>query len=1201
MTGERELLSDAEIRFLLDAAAHAAIDPPAVELEGDQGREVTMRGDLSQIDLADIFQTLAMTKMEGVLRLRNPLGERHAHCRDGYVRVHVPNRVATRRLGYQLLQRGYIQPADLRAGLEAQRQQKLPLGQVLVAQGCITQQALDELLAAQAAEDLFNLFTWRHGTFEFWKGPPSRALDGMLAGAAEYEVAALLLEVARRSDEWASIHEAIGSLDEIPARSDGPEPTGPLAAEVFACVDGAASYREIAERFPHDLFDVARAARDLVRSRAIANLDDAAMLALARSQAEGSDPKRALLTVLCLRSRPGTRDAATLLSMAAVLEQVGERREAASLLLAAAQQQLDPTAALPLLRQAQRLAPRDLATLQALRTLLIECKAPAAEIAETTLDVLDAMIEGGQAAAALELLANQGVGEPPDTSLLQREVRARQRLRDLPGAVRALERLAKAFDARGDAQQANEAWNALLRLDRSRKDVHKLLVQRRRTRLQRVLRLAAAAMVVLTLGSMGVVWWREAVWNAAFETADREIGALLARHDLSGARTRLDELIATIGAGDATRAIEQTIRSAEAAAARQRQAALRQRINAVLITASRHMNLGELRAALAAYGELAVDPAAAAEITAAATARLDAAVQMLLLVAKSLDARLPGAPHAALGRDGLLSNLRLIDSICSPLALRIYGELEALLGAGMPAFLPAELRDRCRKLCTDHAARFHRLRDLRGAYESALQRAEQQQKLDPLWKAAQEHERNHEFAEALARYRELEQQPSNSDDLRAHFHDRVARNAMIVRLLESLHAATGKGDFPTAQQHLQALRRTNPDVPFERFVRLPFRVHSAPGGATVRCNGQEVGRTPMVLARRPAEPIELELALDGFRRQARIVSGDDAQEWAPWLELEPARSWTLTKPLASPPTAIGATTVLVDRSGALEAWSPNGTCLWRASTGDLSGLLTRPVVYEGQVVVASLDGDLRAYDLATGALAWSLPDLPCEVEPALVRSWLFLADCKARLHRIDLADRRTRVCSLPVPAQAPVLVHGSTVLVLGERGHVVAYDAVAFEPRWNRLHPGESALHGTIAHGRLVIVDDRGLVQALDAARGTLLWQHDLSDEPTSQPWPTAEGVWILGRGRIVHLSLATGAVLHRRVLGSESWRAGGTLLGDRLVLALQHGGFEVCAAQDGTALYRLAGSRQARAFAVDRCLVVADGDGTIQWFDRLR
>ena len=94
MSDKAEILSDAEVDFLL--AAETSAEPGAAPAPVDE-QAVTMRGDLDQINLADIFQTLSMAKMEGVLRVRNPLEERQIHVRDGYLRAHVPARLATRR------------------------------------------------------------------------------------------------------------------------------------------------------------------------------------------------------------------------------------------------------------------------------------------------------------------------------------------------------------------------------------------------------------------------------------------------------------------------------------------------------------------------------------------------------------------------------------------------------------------------------------------------------------------------------------------------------------------------------------------------------------------------------------------------------------------------------------------------------------------------------------------------------------------------------------------------------------------------------------------------------------------------------------------------------------------------------------------------------------------------------------------------
>ena len=249
MTDNGELLNEAEVDFLLAAAGSEAEAAPT---PGADGQTVTMRGDLEQINLADIFQTLAMTKMEGVLQLRNPLEVRHVYCRDGYVRILMTNRATARRLGQRLIQAGLVQPEQLRAALLEQRQQRLPLGELVVAAGLVTQEQIDDFLSTQITEDLFALFTWQHGSFEFWKGP---AADAAQAAAfdrcPEFEVNSLLLELARRSDEWQSILAAIGSLDEVPKRcSDaiGIEAPTEIHEAVFAAVDGERTYRDVAEQ-----------------------------------------------------------------------------------------------------------------------------------------------------------------------------------------------------------------------------------------------------------------------------------------------------------------------------------------------------------------------------------------------------------------------------------------------------------------------------------------------------------------------------------------------------------------------------------------------------------------------------------------------------------------------------------------------------------------------------------------------------------------------------------------------------------------------------------------------------------------------------------------------------------------------------------------------------------------------------------------
>ncbi|MBL8752062.1 MAG: DUF4388 domain-containing protein, partial [Planctomycetes bacterium] len=564
-----EILSEAEVEFLLNAVADDE-PAPAPQPSADAGENVTMRGDLEQINLADIFQTLGMSKMEGVLRLRNPLAERDVLVRDGHVRILVPNRMATRRLGQRLLQAGLVNGEQLRAALQQQRVDKSPLGEVLVAQGSLTREALDDILAGQIAEDLFSLFTWRHGSFEFWKGPPSSpAQEQAFAGCPEFEINSLLLEVARRSDEWQSILDAIGSLDDVPqALADASRPFEPneLHQQVQSGIDGRTSYRELAERTTHGLFEAARAARDLVRAGRAAALEEGAMVALAGQVADQGDKRRALVLLQTLRDRSGDRALGILSGMASVLEKVGERRLAGTMLLEAAQRQIDPTTALDLARKARALSPNDAGLLSFLRTVLVAHDRPdSKELEKVTLDLLDAMLAADLLPQAIEIVEDARRTGSLGPAHLAREARARQKSHDIPGAVKVLEELAQLHDSRGEKKAATDAWEAVFKLDRTRTDVRKLVAHRRRTRLGKWIRLSAAAAAVAMLGTTGLVLWQQQAFDSAVTAADAAIQKQLEGGDRRAALAIVDGLAQQLGECEAVADLRGRVEFAEAA------------------------------------------------------------------------------------------------------------------------------------------------------------------------------------------------------------------------------------------------------------------------------------------------------------------------------------------------------------------------------------------------------------------------------------------------------------------------------------------------------------------------------------------------------------------------------------------------------------------------------------------------------------
>ncbi|MBL9078635.1 MAG: PQQ-binding-like beta-propeller repeat protein [Planctomycetes bacterium] len=1206
MSESREILNDAEVDFLLSAAASDEAQAPPPEVQPDS-QTVTMRGDLDQIQLADIFQTLAMSKMEGVLLVRNPLEERQVYCHNGTVRIKVPPRVALRRLGQRLVHAGLLQPEQLRSTLVLQRKERLPLGQLLVKEGLLEQDQIDAVAGMQVAEDLFSLFTWKHGTFEFYKGeltdPNQRAA---FESCPEFEVNSLLLEVARRSDEWEGILAAIGSLDEVPHRiadASNPEELDECVRTLLAAADGHSTYRALAEQTIHSLFEAARAARDLVRGGLLANIDDDRLAQVAMQCAEESQERRAIVLLQTLRDRPGERSPEVVQKMAAALERAGERRLAGVVLLEAAQLQTDPETALAMARRARDLAPLDPGTNSFLRTILLAHSPPdSPELEKCTIDLLDALLEADLTSTVVEIAEDARATGTMRPQILVREARARQKLRDVEGAIHALMELADAHEALGDRPRLVETLESILRLDRARTDIRKRLTLLRQTRLGRIVRAVAIVTCSLLLGGMGIVWWQQSTFEAAVKQADAEVAELLAAGNRAGARERLNHWHEQIGSCEAIEDLRSRIDFAEAAEKTRLERHRRRTITDRINEAAAALDTGDVSRSMSIYRELYAEPSLREQVAEAATARLQAVLDGLEQAAKSIAHGLPPEPSTLIDRRDLDAHRNDLHAICPPALLALYEGLDQAADK-LPEFVAAEQRDRVGTLLPQTRSLFAAAAHLTQAYEEALHRNEHERRLDPMFKAAKQREAAFDFAGALELYRQLEQAPAGDAATKQHFRDQVARNATICRLLEELERATTAADFATAQQQLRALTQAYPEVPFDRLVRLPLRLESYPPGASVVCNGAVVGTTPMTLSFVPAAKNELELVLDGFRSAKTTITGDERGAWTGHLVLEPSRSLRFDHPVEQAPVLAGGLSLYVDRGGVIRAVDPaTGTTRWQAATGDLSGYLGRPLVRGDQVHVTSLDGELRTIDVRTGKVLWTLPDLPVEAMPTRVDKFLLAITTDQRLHCIDLDDRTQLHAALPEAVQGEVLAGGSTVLCIGERGLVTAHTLPGLTPAWQLRCDGLAAPWAVLAGARLVVADDRGHVHCIDTSTGTLAWSAELDAEVFGPPLAVDGQVLLVTPERIVRRRLADGAEVPPIPQLEVRWSGPALHVGMRLVVPVVNAGLQVLDLASGTPLYRIDRARRgSRVAARDDQLYVMQPDRTVDCFPELR
>jgi tetratricopeptide (TPR) repeat protein len=166
-------------------------------------------------------------------------------------------------LGALLLRTGKINEADLERARDMQQRQgdKRRLGEILVALGAITPRELERQVRFQIEEVVFEVMSWREGYFSFTEGPLA---DVPTDAAVRIPTEALLMEGARRIDEWSRIEGRIPHLGVVPTLAPPQEGTGgdldllPPEWEMLAMVDGTRDIRAIASDLGRSDFEVAK-------------------------------------------------------------------------------------------------------------------------------------------------------------------------------------------------------------------------------------------------------------------------------------------------------------------------------------------------------------------------------------------------------------------------------------------------------------------------------------------------------------------------------------------------------------------------------------------------------------------------------------------------------------------------------------------------------------------------------------------------------------------------------------------------------------------------------------------------------------------------------------------------------------------------------------------------------------------------------
>ncbi|MEE8467699.1 MAG: DUF4388 domain-containing protein [Planctomycetota bacterium] len=491
---------------------------------------MTLQGDLSTLDLADLLQNMELHGRTGLLSIEGEEGNTQMYFQEG--RLALLNTAERPSLVDVLVASGAVDSDDLERARKRRKRSGRSLAEVLVEMGVIEREAVQKLARDRLLGDVCEVVSASTGTFTFQPGPIPRGMFDAEERRLGLDLAVnpLLLEAARRSDHWKRIRSEVPSDSahyKLTSRARGRQDQDGLTRAMGELLDGTRSVAEVAACFPHRRFDAYERLANLAESRSMLMVDAGEMAAMAL-QLANTDLERAWDLIqrgLLLHSHhPDLLEAQGQLA-----EELGRPESAVDGLKILAQLRWESGD-----RNEARLALERALELDDSDTALWERSLELAQEDERFEDVrayglrlVDLYREPGlhrKACAVLETLLEL---EPESWELQRERAHSLADCGDLAQAVKTLTRYGERRLARDEYDQARQAFEEVLSLDPSAKaprktletiqtgDFERMVVHRRLV----VHRLVVVACVALLVGALVL----EGLARGAYRTAVRAV------------------------------------------------------------------------------------------------------------------------------------------------------------------------------------------------------------------------------------------------------------------------------------------------------------------------------------------------------------------------------------------------------------------------------------------------------------------------------------------------------------------------------------------------------------------------------------------------------------------------------------------------------------------------------------------------------
>lgn len=226
-------------------------------------------GSLQDVSMADICQLLAMGRKTGCLSVTDRSNFGYVYFRNGRV-IYASLLNRPDRIGEVLVKNGVVSESELEAAVavHTERRGGTPVGEVLLEQGVISTDDLHRFIRVQIEEAVYHLFSWSTGTFHFDADQLPEEEGFYLV---DIPTESLLLEGARRVDEWSLIERKVPSFDLVfeVVRDPDQDPDVELEERqlrILALIDGERTVEEVVAASGMVEFDVGKALYGLIQA-----------------------------------------------------------------------------------------------------------------------------------------------------------------------------------------------------------------------------------------------------------------------------------------------------------------------------------------------------------------------------------------------------------------------------------------------------------------------------------------------------------------------------------------------------------------------------------------------------------------------------------------------------------------------------------------------------------------------------------------------------------------------------------------------------------------------------------------------------------------------------------------------------------------------------------------------------------------------